>query len=128
MAYLAPDTIGGAPYLAPDEPPTSLPGAGGGTSYATYILETFESRGDIPWANLTGMRWYVFAEVWPTPLGAPIAQGSVESTDGSGACLFDITGQISLLPGARATLAYSNTTGDPEQADLMSFFGTVVVH
>ena len=126
MAYLAPDTIGGGAYLAPDEPPA---GSGGATpTFASYISETFESVGGAPRANLTGMRWYVWAQVAPTPLGAPIAQGAAETTDGAGVGLIDISGQTSVAPGAIVTLGFTNANGDPAQADLMSWFGAVVAH
>lgn len=100
--------------------------ASGGT--ATYISETFESRAGIPWTNLSGMRWYFFDQVWPAPLGAPVAQGSVETTDGAAVGYFDIAGLTKLMPGQIGTLAYSNTNGDPDQADLISTFTAVYVH
>jgi hypothetical protein len=95
--------------------------------YATYVQEVFESRAGVPWANLTGMRWYFFDQVWPAPLLAPVAQGAVETTDGVAVGYFDIAGLTSLLPGQKGTLAYSNTNGDPDQADLMSVFTPVYV-
>jgi hypothetical protein len=102
----------------------ALPGA----ARATYIQETYESRSGLPWANLSGMRWYFFDQVWPAPLKAPVAQGAVETTDGAAVGYFDIAGLTTLLPGQVGTLAYSNTNGDPDQADLMSVFGPVYVH
>ncbi len=101
----------------------TAPPDGGGTAYATHILETFESRTGIAQANLSGMRWYVFAQVAPTPLGAPIAQGIAEATDSAGVALFDITGQTAVLPNAAVTLGFTNANGDPDQADLISWFG-----
>lgn len=95
---------------------------------ATYISETFESRAGIPWANLSGMRWYFFDQVWPAPLQAPVAQGSVETTDGTAVGYFDIAGLTTLMPGQVGTLAYTNTNGDPDQADLISTFTAVYVH
>lgn len=106
----------------------TLPGEGGGTAYATYILEEFTSRAGAARAGLTGMRWYVWAQVAPAPLGAPIAQGIAETTDGAGAALYDITGQTSVLSGAAVTLGFTNSNGDPAQADLISWFGTVRAH
>lgn len=97
-------------------------------AYATYINETFESVAGAPRANLSGMRWYVWAQVAPAPLGAPIAQGVAETTDGAGVSLIDISGQTSVAPGAIVTLGFTNSNGDPAQADLMSWFGAVVAH
>lgn len=99
-----------------------------GTAKATYVQEIFESRAGIPWANLNGMRWYFFDQVWPTPLRAPVAQGSLETTDGAAIDVFDIAGFTSLLPGQVGTLAYTNTNGDPDQSDLISIFCPVYVH
>ncbi|MDQ2822971.1 MAG: hypothetical protein M3Y65_21760 [Pseudomonadota bacterium] len=98
----------------------------GGT--ATYIRETFESRAGIPWTNLSGMRWYFFDQVWPASLQAPVAQGAVETTDSAAVGYFDIAGLTTLAPGQVGTLAYSNTNGDPDQADLMSSFTPVYVY
>lgn len=98
-----------------------------GSTKATYIQETFESPAGIPWTNLANMRWYFFDQVWPAPLGAPVAQGAIETTDGVAVGLFDIAGLTSLAPGQIGTLAYSNTNGDPDQADLMSLFSPVYV-
>lgn len=124
--FLAPKTLtgNGKGYLAPARAP-ALPPDDGGSAYATHILEVFDSRAGVARANLAGMRWYVFAQVAPTPLGAPIAQGIAEATDGAGAALFDITGQTSVLPGANVTLGFTNSNGDPDQAGLISWFGTV---
>lgn len=120
--FLHPATIGGNTYLAPMAPPISS-----GTAKATYIQETFESPAGIPWANLANMRWYFFDQVWPMPLGAPVAQGDVETTDGVAVDVFDIAGKTSLLPGQVGTLGYTNTNGDPDQADLISCFSPVYV-
>lgn len=98
-----------------------------GVPRATYVQETFESRAGLPWTNLSGMRWYFFDQVWPVPLLAPVAQGAVETTDGVAVGFFDIAGLTSLRPGDVGTLAYSNTNGDPDQADLMSVFTPVYV-
>jgi hypothetical protein len=98
-----------------------------GVTLATYIYETFASRAAIPWANLSGMRWYFFDQAPPAALGAPVAQGALETTDSSGACLFDIAGLTSLTPGQIGTLAFTNSNGNPEQTDLISWFSPVVV-
>lgn len=122
--FFHPEKIGGAYYFAPPTVPTgdtTLP------AKATYIQETFESPAGIPWANLANMRWYFFDQVWPTPLGAPVAQGDVETTDGVAVDVFDIAGKTSLFPGQVGTLGYTNTNGDPDQADLISWFSPVYV-
>lgn len=103
----------------------ALPDDGGGFSYATHIFERFIFPEGIAQANLTNMHWYVFNAVGSQPFGSPLAQGILESTDGDGFCLIDITGQTSVLPGALVTLAYTNSSGDPDQANLISWFGTV---
>lgn len=99
-----------------------------GTTYATYVEETFVDLTGVARANLTGMRWYVWAETGTTPLGAPIAQGNVETTDANGLCHFDISGQTSAMPGAPVRLGFTNDSGDPGQAGLSSWFGTVLAH
>lgn len=104
---------------------TTPPIDGGSTLYATYILELFYTRAALPRAGLSGMHWYVFAQVGSVSFGAPIAQGIAEITDSVGGALIDITGQTSVLPGAAVTLAFTNANGDPDQADLISWFGTV---
>lgn len=117
--------VGASGTASSGSPP---PDEGGSTSYATYILEEYDSRAGVARAGLTGMRWYVWAQVAPTPFGAPIAQGIAETTDSAGAALFDITGQTAVLSGALVTLGFTNSNGDPDQADLMSWFGTVRAH
>lgn len=106
----------------------TIAASGQSAAYATSIAETFESASGALRTNLTGMRWYVWAEVAPTLLGAPIAQGIAETTDGAGVSLIDITGQTSVAPGAAVTLGFTNSNGDPAQANLISWFGTVVAH
>lgn len=97
-------------------------------TYATYVEETFVDSTGALRANLTGMRWYVWAETGTTPLGAPIGQGNVETTDANGLCHFDISGQTSVMPGAPVRLGFTNDSGDPGQAGLLSWFGTVLAH
>lgn len=74
------------------------------------------------------MRWYVWAQVGAEPFSAPIAQGIAEITDSAGAALFDITGQTTVLPGAAVTLGFTNSTGDPDQQDVISWFATARAH
>lgn len=103
----------------------ATPSDGGEIAYATHIFERFESRLEVAQANLVGMHYYVFAQVGSSPFGAPIAQGLFETTDSSGYALIDITGQTSVLPGAPVTLAFTNSNGDPDQLDVISWFAVV---
>ncbi len=114
--------ISSAPISAFDQQ-NSAPPDQGGTTYATQVSITFESRTGALRANLTGMKWYVWAQVGSTPLEAPIAQGVAESTDSAGVALLDITGQTSVLPGAPVLVGFTNQNGDPAQAGLISWFG-----
>lgn len=124
MYYLHRDAAGNESSIAAS---ASFTTAGSDAGTATYVQETFESPQGLPWTNLAGMRWYFFDQVWPAPLGAPVAQGSLETTDGNAVGYFDLTGLTSLSPGQVGTLGYSNTNGDPDQADLVSFFAPVYV-
>lgn len=103
----------------------SVPDDGSTDQFATHIFEKFLFPGGVAQANLAGMHWYVFSAVGSEAFGAPLAQGLLETTDGDGYSLIDITGQAVIVPGGLATLAFTNANGDPEQTDLISWFGTV---
>lgn len=100
------------------------PGQGGGP-YATHISEEFEFLSNLPQALLSGMHWYVFAQVAPDRFSAPIAQGLGANSVSAGVALFDITGQTAVASGTPVTLFLTNSNGDPDQLNLITWGGTV---
>jgi len=95
------------------------------TPLATSVTVTFESRAGVLRASLAGMKWAFFDQASPGAFTAPVAQGVVETTDGSGVMAISIIG-TSLAPGATGWLIVSNSDGTANATDI-TFSGPVVV-
>ncbi len=94
---------------------------------ATAVTLTLTTDGTTPAASLTGLQWAFFDQVTPNLFAAPVAQGAVESTDGSGVLVLDITGSA-LAPGAVGWLVITNSDGTTTQSPAHKLFaGPVTV-
>lgn len=94
---------------------------------ATAVTLTLTTDGTTPAASLTGLKWAFFDQVTPNLFAAPVAQGAVESTDGSGGLVLDITGSA-LAPGAVGWLVITNSDGTTTQSPAHKLFaGPVTV-
>lgn len=93
---------------------------------ATSVTLTFENRAGTLQANLTNMKWAFFDQASPDLLLAPVAKGAVETTNGSGVLVLDITGST-LLPGAVGYVIFSNTDGTVAQSNMVAFAGPAEV-
>jgi len=88
---------------------------------------TLTTDGTTPAASLTGLKWAFFDQVTPDLFAAPVAKGAVESTDGSGVLVLDITGSA-LAPGAVGWLVVTNSDGTTSQSPAHKLFaGPVTV-
>lgn len=97
------------------------------SAVATAVTLTLTTDGTTPAASLTGLKWAFFDQVTPNLFAAPVAQGAVESTDGSGVLVLDITGSA-LAPGAVGWLIVTNSDGTTSQSPAHKLFaGPVTV-
>lgn len=104
-----------------------LPSGGGGGGLATSVTVTLTSDGVTPRAGLSGLKWAFFDQATPDLFGAPVAQGAIESTDGSGVLALDITGSA-LSAGDTGWLVVTDSDGTATQSPAhKAFSGPVVV-
>lgn len=102
-------------------------GGGSGAAPATSITLTLTSNGTAPVPGLTGLHWAFFDEALPSAFTAPAAQGSVETTDGSGVLVLNITGST-LNAGDTGWLIVTDSDGTTTQSPAAkAFSGPVVV-
>lgn len=93
---------------------------------ATSVTLTMTTDGTIPASSLTGLKWAFFDQVNPGSFVAPVAQGTTESTDGSGVLVLNITGSA-LNAGDIGWLVISNSDGTTTQSPAASAFCGPVV-
>ena len=100
-------------------------GYSGATSRYASITLTID--GSTPVVGASGLRWAFFDEVTPDVFSNPIAKGTGESTDATGALSVDITG-TTLAPGSTGWLIVTNSDGTTTQSpSAKAFAGPVVV-
>lgn len=92
---------------------------------ATTIAVTFESRAAALRANLTGLKWAVFANITPDLFVAPIAKGALGTTNASGVLSVDITGK-GIIVGATVGLIVFKGDGTASDPTQIGFIGVVV--
>lgn len=93
---------------------------------ATSVTLTLTTDGSTPAASLSGLKWAFFDQM-PGSFLAPVAQGTTESTDGSGSLVLDITG-TTLAAGGTGWLVVTNTDGTTSQSpSAKAFAGPVTV-
>ncbi len=94
---------------------------------ATSVTLTLTTDGSTPAASLSSLKWAFFDEATPDGFTAPAAQGAVESTDGSGVLVLDITGS-SLYEGDTGWLIVTDSDGTTTQSPThKAFSGPVTV-
>lgn len=77
---------------------------------ATSVTLTLTNGAGVPLPGLTGLKWAFFDQASPNLFSAPVAKGSVESTDGSGVLVLDITGTM-LSPGQVGWVIVTDSDG-----------------
>lgn len=93
---------------------------------ATSVTLTLTTDGSTAAASLTGLKW-AFFDAMPGSFAAPVAQGTTETTNGSGSLVLDITGSA-LAPGATGWLIVTDSDGTTTQDPAgKAFSGPVVV-
>lgn len=98
--------------------------AASGTSRTVSL--TLTTDGSTPAASLTGLKWAFFDEVTPDDFAAPVSQGSVETTDGSG--VLSLSVNTSLGSGATGWLIVTDSDGTTTQSPAhKAFSGPVTV-
>lgn len=98
-----------------------------GAINATSVTLTLTTDGSTPAASLSSLKWAFFDEATPDGFTAPAAQGAVESTDGSGVLVLDITGST-LYDGDTGWLIVTDSDGTTTQSPAhKAFSGPVVV-
>jgi hypothetical protein len=88
---------------------------------------TLTTDGTAPAASLAGMKWAIFSQTNPSAFTAPIAKGSVASTDGSGVLVISLAG-LGVAPGSVVWLLVTDSDGTTTQTPAAkAFSGPVVV-
>ena len=106
MAYLAPDTIGGGPFLAPDEPPSSTPPG----LATTVTFSVVDALSGMPVTGLTNLDYAFFDQPRIKDAMAPVKKGATLSING-GTATIDITGVTSLAPGQTGRVEWGTADG-----------------
>jgi hypothetical protein len=101
--FLAPATINGRTYLAPD---AASPSGDNGFNYIRYTLVT---KGDVPHLNLATVDWSLFAELSPKDFSAPVAQGTHSMAAGSP--LLEVAVPAATVPAGWYFLVLSDSDG-----------------
>lgn len=82
----------------------------GGSGPATSATLTLTTGAGVPLPGLSGLKWAFFDAATPDLFAAPAAKGAVESTDGSGVLVLDITG-TTLIPGQTGWVIVTDSDG-----------------
>lgn len=100
--------------------------AGGATSSPPKVTLTLTTNGTTPAATLTGLKWAFFDQNVPNNFGAPVAKGTLATTDGSGVLTINITG-TGLTAGQVGWLIVTDSDGTTTQSPMKGYSGPAVV-
>jgi len=93
---------------------------------ATSVTISLVDSSGAPAVSLTGLKWAFFDQATPGSFTAPVAQGTAESTDGSGNLVLDISG--TLLPvGSVGWVVVTDSDGTTTQSPTYKHFSGPVV-
>lgn len=91
------------------------------------VVLTLTSDGTTPAAALTGLKWAFFDQVTPNLFVAPVAQGAIETTDGTGLLEINVSG-TTLSAGQTGWLTITDSDGTVTQnPPAKAFSGPVLV-